>query len=495
MKIKVAIFGIIFLCLLANGCTVPSKTSETTRKELSAKYLAKAGEYESKGDLVEALKQYKLVLTVDPENQMARDKSTKIEQELGRLAEDHYQSGMAHYRKGRYKLARQDFLTALRYDADHQQAEIMLSKHEELKRVERYVLHTMQPNESISSLAKRYYGDYRKFHLIALYNQLEDATKVHVGQKIKIPVIEGIPIMADQSEIQTDAGKVSEAEPVEIITVKRYVTHTVEDKETLSILAQKYYGDLQQYNLIAKFNDMSATDSIRVGQELKIPQVEGVPFLVTDSDKEIEKPLEPEISPPAEKITQEAAVEPTKEEDDTVEEDQSVAYRKLGVQLLNEEKFDDAIIEFQKVLNTNPDDKIAKNYMSMAYFEKGYDSFSEADYPQAIENFEKSLEYDSNCKNCDTYIKWSEDNFKDLHYRKGVSYFREEKLTEAIDEWELVYKMDPDYKDVAKNIEKARNMKERLDEIEKSKDKTEQIDEIEQSQDKNNQNQKAGNSP
>ncbi len=155
MKIKAAIIGIIFLCLLATGCPAPSKSPETSRK-LVDKYLAKAGDYESKGDLVEALKQYKLVLTVDPDNQMALDKSVQIEKELGRLADQHYQSGMAHYRKGHYKLASQEFLTALRYDADHRQAEEMLTKHDDLKRIEKYILHTIQPNESISSLAKRY---------------------------------------------------------------------------------------------------------------------------------------------------------------------------------------------------------------------------------------------------------------------------------------------------------------------------------------------------
>ena len=94
MKTKAAIIGVIILCLLATGCaTTPEKA---TPSELAAEYLAKAGEYEGEGDRVEALKQYRLVLTVDPDNQIARDKSSQIEQELGRLAEQHYQNGMAH---------------------------------------------------------------------------------------------------------------------------------------------------------------------------------------------------------------------------------------------------------------------------------------------------------------------------------------------------------------------------------------------------------------
>ena len=496
MKLNAAILGIIFLCFLTTGCgTFGAMSSKKSPEQLAAEYLAKAREYEVKGDLVEAHKYYKLVLTVDPDNRPAQDKSAQIGQKLKRLAENHYRSGMAYYNKGRYALARQGFLTALRYDPQHLQAKEMLTVHRELEQVNRYVMHTIQPNESISSLAKRYYGDYKKFHLIALYNGLIDAAKVMVGQQIKIPVLEGIPIMVDPSKILTDSTKASPTRPYKIINVKGFIIHTVKAEDSLSKLAKKYYGDYKKFDLIANFNNIQVSDSLRVGQEIKIPEVEGVPILATEDNKKIMESVHPEPAPVAEGIPQNEAVvesqteallekiettteDPAdgnrKEEDpadaNRKEEDPADAYRKLGIELYNNEKYSDAIRELQKVLNTNPDDKIAKKYMSLTYFELGYVSFNNADYSQAITDFERSLQYDRNCKRCDTYIEWSEENFKDLHYRKGVSYFGEEKLAEAINEWELIYKVDPDYRDVEKNIEKARNLMQRLDEIKKSKD-------------------------
>ena len=472
MKTIAGIIGIIFLCVLASGCaTLGTKPSPKNRQQLADEYQTKARDYEAKGELVEALGQYKLWLTIDPENKLAQEKSTQIGKKLKKLAESRYQAGLAYYQKGQYTQARQEFLTALRYDPDHQGAKEMLTANRELEQVDRYVLHTIQPDETLATLAKQYYGDYKKFHLIAQYNQIEDAAKVKVGQQIKIPVIEGIPIMADPSEIQTVSGKAPQAKPEEIITVKSFVVHTVKPEETLSKLAKMYYGDLKKYDLIAKFNDMQASDSLRVGQEIKIPEVEGVPFLAPET-KEIKEIKTPEAVPAVKEAPPEKAVEePATAKAEAPEEDQAAAYRKSGIELYHEKNYADAVVELQKALNENPDDKVAKDYLSLAYFDQGVAAFKKEDYSQAIKAFETSRQFNSSCEKCETYLKQSQENFKDIHYRKGVSYFGEEKLAEAISEWKQVYNMDPNYKDVSKNISKAQILLQRLEEIQKSNQK------------------------
>ena len=67
------------------------------------------------------------------------------------------------------------------------------------------------------------------------------------------------------------------------------------------------------------------------------------------------------------------------------------------------------------------------------------------------------------------YLRICGYSFQEVHYNKGLAYFGDQKLPEAIQEWEAVYEFDPNYKDVKKNLAKAKNLNERLESIKKSK--------------------------
>ncbi len=49
-------------------------------------------------------------------------------------------------------------------------------------------------------------------------------------------------------------------------------------------------------------------------------------------------------------------------------EDQTANYRELGIELYNKKEYADAIIEFNKVLNVTPADKVTLNYLALALF-------------------------------------------------------------------------------------------------------------------------------
>lgn len=107
------------------------------------------------------------------------------------------------------------------------------------------LLHTVQKGESLSLIAKHYYG------AIHLYPAIFEANQ---------------PMIVDVDEIF----------PGQVLTIPRDPTplvHTVKRGETLGKIARFHYGDPKQYTTIFEANRGTLADpnKIEVGQELTIP--------------------------------------------------------------------------------------------------------------------------------------------------------------------------------------------------------------------------------
>jgi tetratricopeptide (TPR) repeat protein len=172
------------------GCAHLAEERPEERREdaLLKSALREAADLEAGDDWVEALKKYKIALTLNPQSREALEGRSRVEETLGRLAEEHYNSGRKLQEEGRFSEARKRFLAALRLRPDHPAALETLTSRKRLS-VQEYVLHKLQPGESLFKLAAMYYGDPAKFSVIARFNQIEDARFVKVGQQIKIPLL------------------------------------------------------------------------------------------------------------------------------------------------------------------------------------------------------------------------------------------------------------------------------------------------------------------
>ena len=424
---------LIVFCLLA--MLAACATAPSSRK-LGADYLAKAQAFEQEGDLVAAYEHYQLTLTVQPENQTAKDKVAELAPQLKALADDHYQTGVQFYKMGQYPQARQAFLTALRYNPEHKGAKDKLAEFDRgVSAANKYILHTIKPGETISSLADKYYGDYRKFHIIAKYNEIEDATRLDVGQQIKVPVIKGMPIIAGTHDIRTEGGDPASLMGEDVVVIKRYVLHVVKPGESLSKIAGIYYGDFKKYDLIAEFNGLASPTAISVGQELKVPETPDAPLIAG-------KPIE--VSLPQGVAAEDA------------NGDMIANYRNLGKELYANKDYDGAITEFSKVLNTAPEDAEAKAYMAKAYYDKGALAYRKGDFSQAAKAYENVLKYDKQCRDCRQMIEESRKKSTKADKRgSALALYRTQKYAQAIVKLEELAKANPKDSEIRSYLAKS----------------------------------------
>ncbi len=167
--------------------------------------------------------------------------------------------------------------------------------------------------------------------------------------------------------------------------------------------------------------------------------------------KEKEEPVAEEVKEELEEPVNEAAI-----------------YKGQGIEFFNKKKYREAIGEFNKVINVEPDDATTVEYLARSHFQCAVALFEKKDYLKAKKEFETSLQYNENCPTCREYIKKSEETYMEIHYKRGIAHFGKEQLVEAIMEWELVRAIDSNYKEVANNIKKAKILLKRLEEIKKS---------------------------
>lgn len=203
--------------------------------------------------------------------------------------------------------------------------------------------------------------------------------------------------------------------------------YTSKKNDTLKKIARKIYKDSSKHFLIAYFNGLSSNDRLSQGQRLRVPIIKRtLTYKRAATRTEVSK---------AEKYIKEEKYEDaldiagTIRQHDVMNEDASniedKANFRLGKKLFNEKKYVEALEIYQKV-------------------DSGMPGISEA-----IADVKKRLK------------KKAED-----HYKNGVKYYLNEELKLAIKEWEKALKLDSNHPKAAKDIEKARDLLNKLEMME-----------------------------
>lgn len=205
MSRKALKFINVFYCIAAImsivSCTTTKETGEKDspldeipiisdiRKSMKIKELIKTAEkYEEMKLFKYALWAWKDVRALDPDNEKAKLKINQLEDEMEKTIQKHLQMGKIYFQKKERKKARMEFLAVLSLDPDHKEAKHYL---EEISK-EKHYLHTVKKGDTLSKLAEMYYGDLLKYKEIAEFNNFDDNIIIFVGQKIKIPSVEGL---------------------------------------------------------------------------------------------------------------------------------------------------------------------------------------------------------------------------------------------------------------------------------------------------------------
>ena len=170
----------------------PAPAPLSPRQQLAAGHKDRARRLERSGELRPALDEWKIALTIDPNDQAAREGRRQLEARMERSVAERLGQGREALGKGDHLEARRHFLAVLATDPTNQAAFSALQN--DVKEI-RFVPHTVKAGETLATIAERYYGDRARSEVIWETNQLPPNPRLTAGLVLKIPEIPGVPFV------------------------------------------------------------------------------------------------------------------------------------------------------------------------------------------------------------------------------------------------------------------------------------------------------------
>ena len=223
---------------------------------------------------------------------------------------------------------------------------------------------------------------------------------------------------------------------------REYTAYKIKKRDTLALIAEKNYFDKNKAFLISHVNDLTKKSKLKPGNYLSIPDLEDR-FMQNDSQEKSEDVGVVEAKVDLNTIIKEA------------EED------------LKEKEYDTVLLAVKRVLKVDAQNKKAKNLRNATYFDMGTSLRNEKKFLDSLESFKKVSPDYKDIKNTIAALNKEIKQEADAHYNKGVNFYINEQLNEAIDEWEIAIELNPSHPKAAKDMEEAKKLIDELGELEK----------------------------
>lgn len=238
-----------------------------------------------------------------------------------------------------------------------------------------------------------------------------------------------------------------------------FVTHTVRAGDTLSGLAQRYYGDRSRSEVIWETNQLPSNPRLAPGTTLKIPEIPGVPFVHPEARREppaVAAVPTPDVPRPGPAPSPAAPTGPAaKDEPAPPEVNPLLAEAR---EALERSDYPDAIGTVDKYLASKPGDREGLTIKKQALYGQAKSQMDARQYSESLHSFTLLTRLQPDYQDAPALLKQARARSIEQHYTQGVRFYREEKLKDAIAEWRVVLEMDPAHANARRNIDQAERL-------------------------------------
>lgn len=217
-----------------------------------------------------------------------------------------------------------------------------------------------------------------------------------------------------------------------------YLIYEVKEGETLKDVAKKVYDDPQKDFLIAYFNNLGKDAKPAPRTSLRVPLLESA-------------------QPPKPVVASREAPEESREYSTDQKEKLVTANA-----YFKGRKYKETLSITEEILLYNPTDKEALELANASNYQMGRAFSQEKKFPEALDHFNK---VDPGYRDVATLKTSVERQLAETHYVRGIKYFTEEKLDQAVKEWEEALRLNPQHSKARADRENALRLLDKLKEI------------------------------
>ena len=238
------------------------------------------------------------------------------------------------------------------------------------------------------------------------------------------------------------------------------INYTVRAGDTLASIAQRYYGDRSRSEVIWETNQLPSNPRLVAGTTLKIPEIPGVPFARAEPRRD---PLPPVAAlpppagttPPPSPGSAPSRPEAVREEPAPPEVNPLLADAR---EALERNEYPAALAGLDRLLASTPSDREGQDLRKVTLYRYGKAQFDQRQYDESYRTLTQLVKVEPGYEDSARLLQQARARAVDQHYSQGIKLYRDEKLREAIREWQVVLEFDPSHANAKKNIEQAERL-------------------------------------
>ena len=111
-----------------------------------------------------------------------------------------------------------------------------------------------------------------------------------------------------------------------------------------------------------------------------------------------------------------------------------------------------------RLLSSTPSDREGQDLRKVALYRYGKSQYDQKQYEESYRTLTQLAKVQPNYEDSGKLLQQARARVIDKHYSEGIKLYRDEKLKEAVREWQVVLEYDPSHVNAKKNIEQAERL-------------------------------------